>query len=69
MAEESINMEASEEMIKKNPEPATESVATNSLCSKLLIFLSYVLVTFTFPLSLLFTIKVSIVVSSKSRII
>lgn len=58
MAEESINMEASEEMIKKNPEPATESVATNSLCSKLLIFLSYVLVTFTFPLSLLFTIKV-----------
>lgn len=51
-------MEASEEMIKKNPEPATEAVAPNSLCSKLLIFLSYVLVIFTFPLSLLFTIKV-----------
>lgn len=58
MAEESINMEASEEMIKKTPEPATESIAPNSLCSKLLIFLSYVLVIFTFPLSLMFTIKV-----------
>lgn len=63
MSEEQISMEASEKMIKGDPEglPSSsleESPPANTFCSRFLTFISYVIVVATFPLSLLFTIKV-----------
>lgn len=56
MAEENINMET-KEVLLKNKEPEA-NIPGNGICSNLLIVLSYILVIITCPLSLLFTIKV-----------